>query len=45
MATPEIAEQMRAIHARQIADPNRQITQDEDEEFTRHFGGSRTISE
>lgn len=45
MATPELAEEMRAIHARQIADPDRPITPDEYEEFTRRFGGSRTIRE
>ena len=45
MATPELAEQMRAIHERQTAEPDRPITQDEDAEFTRRFGGSRTLGE
>lgn len=45
MATPELAAQMRAIHARQTAEPDRPITEAEDEEFTRQFGGSRTINE
>ena len=45
MATAELAEQMRAFHERQTAEPDRPITSDEDAEFTERFGGSRTVSE
>ena len=45
MATPELAEQFRALHERQLAAPARPITETEDAEFTRRFGGSRTILE
>jgi len=44
MATPELAEQMRAVHARQLAEPNHPLTEEEDDEFTQRFGGSRTVT-
>lgn len=45
MATPELAEQARAVHARLLAEPDRPLTDEEDEELTRRFGGQRKITE
>jgi len=41
MDTPELAEQLRAIHQRLIADPDSPITPNERDEFSRRFGGMR----
>ena len=43
--TPEIAEQMRAVHERLVSEPYRPITPEESAEFTRRYGGSRRLRE
>jgi len=45
MATPELAQEMRAIHELETANPDREITPEEIEAIRRTYGGQRQVPE